>query len=529
MEQIGGFGGKSDILAQNETFGGDADHYKVVQNWIKNAQPSDIKTVAADWLSDGEFKLKIYPYGDYATTATVINRSQQPPLGPSPAVKFPEVKEFTLSNGIKVSLVERKAVPVVEMSFVVDAGYAADKSGVPGLASMTLKMMKEGTKNRTSLQISDQLADLGASMYTYSSLDRSFLYLSALKVNLNSSLDLFSDMLLNPVFPQKDFERVQKQQLLGIKQEQSQPVTMGLRILPRLIYGSGHAYSNSYTGTGTEASVSQMKRADLEKFYGTWFAPNNAILIVVGDIDEASLKAALESKLALWKTKNVPKKDIAHVELPSNPSVYIVDKPGALQSVIFAAELSPSSTDPAYKSNDMMNRILGGDFTSRINMNLREDKHWAYGAFSILLDAQGQGFFTGYAPVQTDKTKESIVEMSKELNNVITTKPITEAEYKKVQGSAVLELPGIWETNGAVLNDLQSAIIYNRGLGYLNNYADMLQHLTLDNLQKSAVKIVQPDHLTWVIVGDRSKIEQGIRDLNIGPVQIIDSEGNSVK
>ncbi|MDB4903255.1 MAG: peptidase [Mucilaginibacter sp.] len=529
MERIGGFGGKSDILAQNETFGNDADHYKVVQNWIKNAQPADIKNIAYEWLTDGEFKLKIYPYGDYATTPTVIDRKLQPALSSSPAVKFPEVKEFTLSNGLKVSLVTRIAVPVVEMSLVIDAGYAADKFGVPGLASMTIKMMKEGTKTRNSLQIDDQLADLGASFYTYSSLDRSFLYLSALKVNFNSSLNVFSDVLLNPVFPQKDFDRVQKRQLLAIKQEQSQPVTMGLRILPRLIYGNGHAYSNSYTGTGTEASVSQMKRADLEKFYDTWFAPNNAILFVVGDIKEAELKAALESKLASWKTKTIPKKNIATVEPPAKPTIYIVDKPGALQSIIFAAEVSQSATDPDYKSNNMMNRILGGDFTSRINMNLREDKHWAYGAFSILLDAQGQGFFTGYAPVQTDKTKESIVEMMKEFKAIISKKPITEAEFKKVQGSAVLELPGIWETNGAVLNDLQSAIIYNRGLGYLNTYADMLQHLTMDNLQKSAMKIVQPDHLTWVIVGDRSKIEQGIRDLNIGTLQIIDSEGNSVK
>lgn len=529
MERIGGFGGKSDILAMNETFGDDADHYKVVQNWIKKAQPADIKNIANDWFSDGEYKLKIYPYGDYTTTTTVINRKDSPLLGPSVSVKFPPVKEFTLSNGLKVSLVTRTSVPVVEMSLIVNAGYAADQFGTPGLGSMTLKMMKEGTKNRTSLQIDGQLADLGAGLYAYSSLDRSFLYLSALKINFDASLDVFSDILRNPSFPQKDFERVQKQQILAIKQEQSEPVRMGLRILPRLIYGSGHAYSNPYTGTGTEASVNQMKRADLEKFYNTWFAPNNATLVVVGDIGEAQLKSALETKLALWKAKTVPTKIVATVQMPEKPTVYIVDKPGALQSIIFAAELSPSASDPGYKSNNMMNRVLGGDFTSRINMNLREDKHWAYGAFSIILDATGQGFFTGYAPVQTDKTKESIVELRKELKGIISDNPITEAEFKKVQGSAVLELPGIWETNGAVLNDLQSAIIYNRGLGYLNSYAEMLQHLTIEELQKSAVKIVQPDRLTWVVVGDRSKIEQGIRDLNIGPVQIIDSEGNSVK
>lgn len=529
MERIGGFGGKSDILAQNETFGEDAEHYKVVQNWIKKAQPQDIKSIAEKWLSDGEYKLKIYPYGDFSTTATVIDRTKQPNLNGSTAVKFPEVNEFTLSNGLKVSLVKRSSVPVVEMSLVVNAGYAADIFAAPGLAKMTLRMMKEGTKNNTSLQISDKFADLGASMYTYSSLDKSFLYLSALKVNFDASLNLFADILLNPTFPQKDFERVQKQQLLTIKQEQFEPVSMGLRILPHLLYGNGHPYSNSYTGSGTEASIGQMKRADLDKFYNTWFAPNNAMLVAVGDIDAAQLKAALEAKLAAWKNKEVPQKNITNVALPAKQVVYIIDKPQALQSIIFAAEVGPSSADPNYKSNDIMNRILGGDFTARMNMNLREDKHWAYGAYSILLEAEGQGFLTSYAPVQTDKTKESIQEIMKELTGIITTKPITDVEFKKVQGSAVLELPGIWETNGAVLNDLQSAIIYKRGLGYLNNYSEMLKNLSLNDVQKSATRIIQPDHITWVIVGDRSKIEKGIRELNIGEVQIIDSEGNAVK
>ena len=529
MERIGGFGGKSDILAENETYGNDASHYKVVQQWIKNAQLADMKNVAQSWLSDGEYKLKIYPYGDFTTTPSLADRTQQPQLGPSAVVKFPEVKEFSLSNGLKVSFVKRTAVPVIEMSLVINAGFAADQSGVPGLSSMTMKMMKEGTKTFTSSQISDQLDDLGTLLSSSSSLDYSRLYLSTLKTNFDASLNLFSNVLLSPVFPQKDFERVQKQQLLIIKQEQSEPFSMGLRILPKLLYGSTHAYSNPQSGTGTAASVAQLKRTDLEKFYQTWFAPNNAILVVVGDIDEVQLKKELEAKLGSWKAKPVPKKNIAEVQLASKPSVYIVDKPGASQSIIFAAELSPSASDPDYKKYSLMSRILGGDFTSRVNMNLREDKHWSYGSFTFLSDAYGQGFFTGYAPVQTDKTKESVVELMKELKDVISTRPITPAEFKKVQGSSVLELPGSWETNYAVLSDLQSTLVYNRGLDYLKNYGEMTQHLTLEDMQKSALKIVQPDHLTWVIVGDRAKIEQGIRDLNIGNVQIIDSEGNSVK
>lgn len=529
MEGIGGFGGKSDILAQYETFSGDADHYKEVQKWIKAATVADIRAIAVTWLMDGEYKLKITPFGTPSAETTAVNRTVQPPMGPSVAVKFPAVKEFTLSNGLKVAMVKRTAVPVVEMSMFFNAGYAADQGVLPGTASMTMKMLKEGTKKRTSLQISDQSSDLGASIYTYSNLDYSFVGMTALKTNLEPSLDIFSDIIENPAFPQSDFDRIKKQHLLGIKREQVQPSTMGLRILPKLLYGAGHAYANPYTGTGTEASIAKLTRADVAKFYDTWFAPNNATLVVVGDIDEPTLKATLENKLALWKKKTVPVKTIAAVTLPEKQTVYIVDKPDADQSIIFAAELAPSATDVNTKFYSMANRILGGDFTSRINMNLREDKHWSYGSSSFLLDAYGQGFFSTYAAVQTDKTKESVIELKKELKDITAKRPITEAEFKKVQGNAVLELPGSWESNGAVLNDLQSTLMYNRGMDYLNNYASMLQKFTLEDIQNGAKTIVKPENLTWVIVGDRTKIEKGIRELNIGTVQIIDSEGNVVK
>jgi zinc protease len=529
LERIGGFGGKSDILATNETYGGDASHYKVVNSWIRAATPEEIRKTAVAWLSDGEYALKIVPYGDYKTIASTLDRNVQPPLGPAPAVKFPEVKQFALSNGLKVYLVERKAVPVVNLSLVVNAGYASDQFGLPGQASVAMKMLREGTATRSSQQISDQLEDLGATLRSSSDLDNSTLALSALRSNLDPSLDLLTDVLLNPVFPQQDFERLQKQQLLQIKQEQVQPVGMGLRILPKILYGSGHAYSNSFTGSGTEASIGKLTREDLVRFHKTWMVPNNAFLVVVGDIDAATLKTALDKKWAGWKAGTVPAKNIGRVKLAASPSVYILDKPGASQSVIFAAELGEPGGDPDFKKIEIMNRILGGDFTSRINMNLREDKHWSYGSFSLNLPAKGQGIFTGYANVQTDKTKESMVELLKELKDITGSRPVTEAEFKKVQGSAVLEMPGSWETNAAVLQDLRDDIVYDRGMAYLNGYADMIRHMTLADVQKAAVKVVMPEHLTWVIVGDRAKIEQGIRDLKLGPVEIIDSEGNKVK
>lgn len=525
MERIGGFGGKSDILAQSETYAGDASHYKQILKWVGNATAADLKKTAMQWLSDGEYVLHITPYPTFTASAASLNRAEQPPMAEAKTPQFPEVKQFTLSNGLKVALVERKSVPVVSLSLMVNAGYAADQFGQPGLAAITGQMLTEGTKNLSALQLSDQIADLGASLYSYSDLDNTYLRLTALKNNFDPSLALFSDVLLNPTFPQKDFERVQKEQLLNIKQEQAQPVSMGLRILPKLLYGNGHAYSNPFTGSGTEASVQKITRSDLQQFHSTWFAPNNATLVAVGDITEAELKAKLEKNLASWKQKTVPQKNISEVAVPEKQSVYIIDKPGALQSIIFAAVVSPSAKDPDYEAMQMANKILGGEFTSRVNMNLRENKHWSYGAFTTNIDAKGPSFFTVYAPVQTDKTKESIQEVQQELAGYIGDRKATEAEFSKMQGNAVLQLPGMWETNGAVLSTLQDALNYDRGMDYLKQYPTMLRNLKLADIQKAAGKIVKPQNLTWVIVGDRSKIEKGIQELNIGKIRFIDSEG----
>ncbi len=528
-ERIGGFGGKSDILIQNEVFGGSPDYFKTIYKRIADATPANIKEVANAWLTNGEYRLDILPYGDFAADSSALDRTVQPPMGAPAAVKFPEVKEFNLSNGLKVSLVERKSVPVVNMSLMMDAGYAADQFGLPGLASLTGQMLTEGTTTKTSLQISDLQADLGASVGSRSDLDKTYLSLNALTNNFDASLSLFTDVLLHPSFPQKDFERVKKEQLLSIKQEQAQPVFMGLRILPKLLYGKGHAYSNPFTGSGTEESVNKIVRDDLIKFHQAWFFPNNATLTVVGDITAAELKTKLEKSFAGWKQKEVQQKNISDVSLPASPVVYIIDKPGALQSIIFAAQISPSAKDPDYEPIQMMNKILGGEFTARINMNLREDKHWSYGAFSINIDAKGPSFFTGYAPVQTDKTKESVSELLQELTQYVNDKPATAAEFNKVRGNSILQLPGTWETNGSVLFSLQDAVKYDRGIPYLNNYAAMLQNLQLENINKAAKKVIKPNSLTWVIVGDRSAIEKGIKELNLGPIKYIDSEGKEVK
>lgn len=528
MERVGGFGGKSDILAQSYTYGGSADHYKKILNWTKNATPADIKKVANDWLSDGEYVLNIYPYGQFSNTASSLNRTEQPPLAKEVPVQFPQTKQFKLSNGLNVYLVERKAVPVVNMSLMVNAGYAADKNDLAGLASLAGRMLTEGTTTRSSLQISDQLDYLGASIQSYSDLDNSYLDLSALKTDFDASLNLYADVLLNPSFPQKDFERIQKEQVLNIKQEQAHPFAMGLRVLPELIYGKDHAYSKPFTGSGTETSVMKIKRNDLVQFHQSWFAPNNATLVVVGDITETELKSKLETKLASWKQKTVPEKNIKDIAIADKASVFIMDKPDAQQTIILAAEISPSAKDKDYESIKMMNTILGGEFTSRVNMNLREDKHWSYGSGTVTINAKGPGFFAVYAPVQTDKTKESLIELQKELEGYIGEKPVTQVEFEKVKANSIMKLPGIWETNNSVMSSLKNAITYDRGADYLKTYPALLQNMTMNDVQQAAGRVVKPKNLIWVIVGDKTKIEKGIHELNIGTVHYLDAEGKPI-
>ncbi len=529
MERIGGFGGKSDILAENEVYGNTPDYYKKMQGWIKAARPEDINKVAAAWLSDGDYTLSIVPFPKLDTLASTVDRKKLPDLGPAPEVKFPPVEKLSLSNGLQVMLINRSSVPVVNMRLLVDAGYAADQFGKPGMSMLAMNMLKEGTPSRSSLKISDDLADLGASLNTYASIDYSVISMNALKPNFDKSLDLFADVLLRPVFPERELDRLKKQQILGIKQEQVQPVMMGLRILPKLLYGEKHAYGTPFTGSGYEETVNAITRNDLVKYHQDWFAPNNATLLVVGDITAAELKNKLETKLAGWKQKKVPQKNIANTNLPEKPKVYIVDKPGSIQSIIFAAQLAPTGQSEDWVNMDMMNRILGGEFTSRINMNLREDKHWSYGAGSFLFDTKGQSMFIGYSPVQIDKTKESVVELKKELEQYLKDKPATAEEFSKVQQNAVLQLPGGWETNASVLYALEEQVKYNRGDDYWPGYAGRIRNLTVSDIQNAANKVIKPSQLTWIIVGDRSKIEKGIAELNLGEIHLIAAEDKESK
>jgi zinc protease len=528
VDRIGGFGGKSDVLAHGQAFLGDAEAYKIQLKRVQDATVQDLKSAARRWLADGVYVLEVHPYPAYKTGTESADRSKMPDTGTPPQLELPKLERATLSNGLKVILAQRHEIPVVELRLQVDAGYAADQFATPGAESMTAALLTGGTAKRTALEISEETASLGAQVGVSSGLDGSTVTLSALKSNLDRSLDLYADVILHPAFPESDFRRQQKQQIAAIQREKVSPVPMALRVFPGLLYGANHAYGNPLTGSGTEDTVAKLTREDLVKFHEAWFKPNNSTLIVVGDTTLAELTPKLERLLDGWKAGAVPKKNIGVVDYPAKPMVYILDRPGALQSFILAGEIAPPRNNPDEIAIETMNDILGGSFGARINMNLREDKHWSYGAQSFMVEAKGQRPYVVFAPVQTDKTKESLVEINKELRGILGDKPPTAEELAKVQANETLSLPGSRETMAEVANSIDTLVEYGLPDDYYEKYADRVRGLKVADIEGIAKRVVRPDNLTWVIVGDRAKIEAGVREVNLGELKFLDADGKPI-
>jgi zinc protease len=525
-ERIGGFGGKSDVLATCEVYTGNAACYENSLRWTNEATVADVRTAVNTYAGSGAYILEIHPVPQYGQLSKDVDRKELPKPGPTPPLRMPALQKATLSNGLKIVLAERHETPVVNFNLQIDAGYAADQGGLAGTSGMAMRMVLEGTKRRNSLAISEEAAGLGAALNAGSSLDTSSVSLSALKMSLDASLDLFADVVLNPIFPEADFKRLQAQQIAGIQREKVQPVALAQRVLPSLLYGKDHAYGNPLTGSGTEASVKAMTRTSLEQFVNTWVKPNNSTLLIVGDTTMAEIQPKLEKLFAGWKSAPVPKKNLATVSHLDKTTIYLIDKPGAVQSMILAGHIAPPRANPNEAAIDVMNTILGGAFTSRLNMNLREDKHWAYGAQTLLIGAKGQRTFLTYAPVQSDKTKESLQEIDKELRAIIKDRPVTDEEITKTKLNLTLSLAGDRETKAAVLGDLAEITRYGLPEDNFTTYAQRINALERKDISAAAEIVLRPSKMVYVVVGDKAQVEKGLRELGFGEVKMMDADGN---
>jgi len=528
IERIGGFGGKSDMLARGQVLHNDPTAYMKAQRDIQATSAGDLQLTASRWLADGVYILNVTPFAEFATTPSTADRTKMPDVAAPPDAPLPPTEQATLSNGIKVILARRQAIPVVRLSLVMDGGYAADKPELPGVSSMTMGMLDQGTTSRSATQLADQLALIGANLFAGADLDSLTVGISSLTEKLDQALDLYSDVVLHPSFPAADLARVKQNTLANIEQEKVQPFGLALRVLPGLLYGAGHAYAQPLTGSGTAASVNAMTQKDLQAFHQTWFKPNHATMIVVGDITMAALTPKLERAFGAWKPGEVPKKNIATVPPLARDQLYIIDRPGAEQSLILVGALIAPKKNPDEFAFNTFNDAFGGAFGSRVNLNLREDKHWSYGAGSTALDARGQRLWLTYAPVQTDKTRESVIEVQKELRSVVDDKPITVTELSEARDRQTLTLAGRWETSGAIANAIQEIVTFELPADYYNTYAQKVRAVTPAEVTAAVTKSIT-GRKVWVIVGDRAKIEAGLKGLNLGEIQYIDGDGKIKK
>ena len=527
LERVGGFGGKSDILAMNQTFFGSPDYYKLRLSTMNEAKAADILQTSKTWLTDGQYVLEVRPFPELKNTADA-DRSKMPEMESAPGITFPKFERATLSNGLKIILAQRNTIPAVSFSMTFDAGYAADQFATPGTAKLALNMMDEGTSTRNAMQISEEIEKLGSRLSTGCNLDQSFISLYSLKKNLDLSLEVWADVILNPSFPQNDIDRLKKEQIVAIDNEKKQPTGMAFRILPKYLYGEGHAYSLPFTGSGYGSTVKSITRDQLVKFQQSWIKPNNAVLVVVGDITMAELTPKLEKLFKSWKAGTMPKKNIGEVKLPEKSKIYLMDRPGAIQSLILAGNITVPFGKIDEPSLSVMNNIIGGDFTSRVNMNIREDKHWSYGAGTFIYSTQAQRPFIAYAPVQSDKTKEAIQEISKELTSYVGDKPATSDEYKTKQKNELLQTPGRYETMGAVSGAINEIVRYSLKDSYFQDYAAKLKSVQLKDVQETAKTVIKPNQLVWIVVGDKAKVEAPLKELGY-EIIFIDSDGNIMK
>ncbi|WP_444923971.1 M16 family metallopeptidase [Microbulbifer sp. DLAB2-AF] len=531
LEQVGGWSGKGVLLARGELYKNSPNAYLDALSEKQKITPQKVREAAQKWLSSGDYNLEVLPFPEYKATKSRADRSKLPETGNFPSVPFPKLQTAELSNGLKVVLAERNSVPVVDLRLQFDAGYAADQGNKLGTSSYAMSMLKEGTSKLDALQISAREEILGAHIGAGADIDTSTVRLNALKTNLDDSLALFADIVMHPAFSEEEIERKRARWIAAIQQEKTRPVQMALRSLPPLLYGEGHAYGVPFTGSGTETSIGSLNRDDLVDYHKTWLRPDNATLVAVGDITLEVLTQKLEQHFADWSAPEspLPQKNLTRVAHPQKASVYLINKPDAEQSIIIGGLLAPSEKIAERDAMHMMNNIFGGTFTARLNMNLREDKHWAYGAYSFLTGAKGQQPLMIYAPVQTDKTRESLLELQTELRSYISNKPAQEEELQKVKNKSVNELPGSFETIKAVSSAVSSIITYDRPLDYMDSYAEKIRNVNLQAIHKLAQDTIKPDQFIWVIVGDKSKIENGILELNIGQIIELDTNGNPIE
>lgn len=450
-----------------------------------------------------------------APSAQAPDRSRPPAVGPAPALTLPQIQKRQLSNGLPVWIVELHEVPVAQLNLVVRGGTADDPAGQFGAASLTAAMLTEGAGARTALEIADAVDFLGADLGAASGFDSMAVRLHVPVARLAEALPIMADVALRPTFPPEELERLRQQRLTTLIQSRDDAATIAALAFSRVLFQRGRFGTASM---GTEGSIKRLTVDNLRAFYASRFIASAATLIVVGDVTPDQVVPLLERSFGSWQDTPPPAGRVAALTGPARTrrEVYLIDKPGAPQSQIRIGTIGVARATPDYFPLLVMNTMLGGSFSSRLNMNLREEHGYTYGASSSFDMRAAPGPFTAAAGVQTDKTSESLTEFFKELNGIL--QPVPADELTRARNYVALRFPAGFETTGDISRRLEDALVYRLPDDYFAKYVGSIEAVGAADVQRVARAYVQPEKMAVVIVGDRKVIEPGIKALNLGPI-----------
>jgi zinc protease len=537
LEQVGGFGGKAVTLAEGEVLASDSEFYRKTLANYATVTPDEIRSAMAEWLTKPAFALRLEPgerppYEEAKAVAeapkkgadkiTVTKKREIPPLGPMQALDFPDVHHVTLSNGAKLHYAQRSAVPVSQIALSFDAGYSADAPAGRGLQNLTLSLLDEGTASRTSQEIAEEQERLGAQISASGDADRSIVGMSALSANLGPSLELLADIVRNPAFAPAEVERVRGQILTSISQQLKDPNSMAARVLPALLYGETHPYAT--TAIGDPKAVEGFTRDDLTAFQQTWLRPDNVEIFAVSDRPLEEVRAQLERHFGDWQPPSLPAGQKHFSQLPARPEsprIVLIDRPQSPQSVIVAGQITPVDPRSDVTALVSANDAIGGNFLSRINMDLRETKGWSYGVRGSLPVHEKAVPYVVRAPVQADRTSDSIQALATNYRDFLTTKGTTDEELGRIIANNIQQLPGRFETSAAVLQGMMTNELLDRPDNYYETLAGLYRQQTRASLDQAIRGAIVPEGWVWVVVGDAGKIRPQLEKLGM-PIEVIE-------
>jgi len=545
LEVLGGFGGVADRLNSYNHYLGTPDYLEKDVQRYRAVTPASVQAFAKDQLAQtsrvvlhvtpgqpapvAQVATPPAPQGAAASAPETINadeawRNETPKPGPSKPLQLATPVSATLSNGLTLILSERRGLPIVAANLVLKTGSDANPLDKPGLANFVAAMLDEGTATRNALQIADQVAQLGASLTTGSSMDATTASVRSLTKNFGPTLDILADVVLHPSFPAEEIDRQRASRLAGLVQQRDNPAQVAALVLASALYGTKHPYG--YAEVGTEASVKAVTRGDMDGFWKQNFVPNNAALVVAGDISLPELRALAEKSFGSW-ARGTPAQPNLGAPSTTAARIVIVDKAGSPQTQVRVAGIGAARSSPDFRPMQVMNIALGGLFSSRINMNLREAHGYTYGASSGFSFRRAAGPFQVASGIRTDVTAPAVDEIFKELRGMVE-RPLTEDELTKAKDAMANSLPGAFESSANAVGNFSNVFIYDLGLDYYTKYAAQVNAVTRDQTLTMAKKYLDPSKMVVIAVGDRAKIEAELKKLNLGAIEVRDTEGKPV-